>query len=102
MVNIHKAQQVAVYKKETVKKIVDLIKKYTIIGSVNMENLPAAQLQKMKAQLRDKVEMFMTKRRLMKLAIEKVKGEKAGIEKIEEHLKGMPALLFTNENPFAL
>jgi len=102
MSNVHKAAEVADAKKDVVKKVADLIKKYPIIGSINFEGLPAAQLQKMKGQLRGKVEMFMTKRRLMTLAIEQVKGEKKGIEKIEEHLKGMPALLFTNENPFSL
>jgi len=102
MADIKKASKVPEAKKSVVNKIADLIKKYPIIGALNMENLPAAQLQRMKANLRDKVEMLMTKRRLMKLAIDQVKGDKKGIEKIEEHLKGMPALLFTNENPFTL
>ena len=99
---VHKTTHIPKQKKETVKKIADLIKKYSIIGSINMENLPAAQLQKMTAQLRGKVEMIMTKSRLMKLAIEQAKADKKGVEAIEEYLKGMPALLFTNENPFAL
>jgi large subunit ribosomal protein L10 len=89
-------------KKETVKQIVDLISKYPIIGAVNMENLPAPQLQKMRGQLREKVTLLMTKRRLIKIAIEKSKEGKKGIEALEAHLKGMPALLFTNENPFKL
>jgi large subunit ribosomal protein L10 len=89
-------------KKKIVKQIVDLISKYPIIGAVNMENLPAPQLQKMRDQLRDKVTLLMTKRRLMKIAIEKSKETKKGIEDLEPHLKGMPALLFTNENPFKL
>jgi len=99
---VHKAKQVAAYKKENVKKVVDLLKKYPIIGSVNMENLPAAQLQRMKAQLRGKVELFMTKRRLIKIALENAKADVKGIEKLEEYLRGMPALLFTNDNPFTL
>ena len=93
---------VADYKKDIVKQCVKLLKEYPIIGAVNMENLPAAQLQKMRTQLRGRVHLFMTKRRLMKIAIENVKAEKKGIEKLEESLKGMPALLFTKDNPFAL
>jgi len=93
---------VADYKKKIVSDLVALLKKYPIVGAINMENLPAAQLQNMRGQLRDKVVMFMTKRRLMKLAIEQAKGEKKGLEKIEEHLGGMPALLLTDENPFTL
>src|SRR3989338_5173671 len=44
----------------------------------------------------------MTKRRLIKLALEHTKQDKPGIDKIEEKLKGMPALLFTKDNPFTL
>jgi large subunit ribosomal protein L10 len=93
---------IADYKKDAVKKIVQLIKKYPIIGSINMENLPASQLQNMRGQLRGKVDILMTKRRIIKFAIEAAKGEKKGLEKIEEYLVGMPALLFTEENPFSL
>jgi len=93
---------VAQYKKDIVAKLEKLMLDYPIIGAVNMESLPAPQLQKMREQLRGKVELFMTKRRLMKIAIEKVKDKKPGIEKLEEKLRGMPALIFTKDNPFAL
>lgn len=93
---------VAEYKKKTVENIVKLVKEYPIVGAVNMENLPAPQLQAMRAQLRGKVVLVMTKRRIMKIALEKVKNDKKGIEQLEEHLKGMPALIFTKESPFKL
>lgn len=96
-----KTSRAAPKKKKTVKEIVDKIKKYPIIGVVNMENLPTPQLQRMRAQLRDKVDLMMTKKRLIKKAIEQIKDKK-DIEKIKEYLKGMPALLFTEENPFSL
>jgi len=97
-----KKAHVAQYKKENVNVLVKLFKEYPIVGALNVESLPAPQFQKMRAQLRGKVHITMTKRRLMKLAIEKVKGEKKGIENIVPHLKGMPALLFTKENPFTI
>ena len=93
---------VAQYKKETVEQFVKLINAYPIVGVVNMENLPSPQLQKMRAQLRGKVELCMTKRRLFKLILEKVKPQKTGIEKLLPHMGGMPALLCTKENPFSL
>lgn len=93
---------VADYKKEIVGNLVNLITEYPIIAVVNMENLPAPQLQTMRAQLRGKFVMTMTKRRLMKLAIDATKQKKKGIENIEAHLGGMPALIFTKENPFKL
>lgn len=93
---------VAEYKKKVVKNIVDLSSQYPIVGVVNMENLPAPQLQKMRAKLRDKIKFAMTKKRLMKIALEQIKSSKKDIEKLEEHFIGMPALIFTKENPFRL
>ncbi len=89
-------------KKEVIKKLNKLIQDYPIIGCVNMENLPAPQLQNMRAQLRDKVVVFMTKKRLMKIAFESSKGDKKGIEELGKYFRGMPALLFTKDNPFTL
>lgn len=89
-------------KKDVVAQVTKLIQEYPIVAAVNMENLPAKQLQNMRSTLRGKVELLMTKKRLMKIALENTKQDKPGIEKIEEKLRGMPALLFTKENPFSL
>src|SRR3989344_191688 len=93
---------VAKYKKDTAEKIVELINSYPIIGAVNMENLPGQQLQTLRAKLRKDAVLLMTKRRIMKIAIEQAKSQKRGIEGLEQHLIGMPALLFTKESPFKL
>lgn len=75
------------------------IEKFNIIGLVDMENLPAPQLQKMKQNLRGKVEIRMTKKNLIKYAL---MNSKRDLSKIIEQIRGMPALLLTNENPFKL
>ncbi|MBN2051914.1 50S ribosomal protein L10 [Candidatus Woesearchaeota archaeon] len=87
-------------KVKLVHDLAGLMDKYSIIGVVNMENLPAKQLRNMRAQLRGKVVLTMSKKRLIKLAVEK--SSKQNINELEKHVKGMPALLFTNDNPFAL
>ncbi len=89
-------------KKKVVSGLVELFKKYPNVAAINMENLPASQLQSLRALLRDKGVLTMTKRRLMKIAIEKVKDQRPGIEQMIPQLKGMPALMFTKENPFGL
>jgi len=94
--------QVAEYKKKIVNDIIKATKDYSIIGLVNMEGLPAPQLQTMKKELRGKINLFMTKKRLIKIALEKIKNEKKGVEELEKYFEGMPALLFTNESPFKL
>lgn len=89
-------------RKSLVEEYVALLKEYPIVGTVNMEGLPAPQLQVMREKLRETVVLKVGKGRLLKIAIEQVKAEKPGIEKLEEHMKGMPALMFTKGNPFSV
>lgn len=93
---------VAEYKKKIVNDIVKLTRDYPIMGIVNMEDLPAPQLQAMRSELRGKIDLFMTKKRLMKIALDKIKNEKKDVELLAENFEGMPALIFTKENPFKL
>ena len=88
-------------KKETVDEFAELIDKYPVIGVVNMVNLPTKTVQDMRAKLRDNNNILkMTKKRLLKLAFAKAK--KPNIPNLENHFKGLPALIFTKDNPFTL
>ena len=89
-------------KEGTVQEFVSLMEEYPIVGVVNMNNLPTKQLQNMRAQLRSTVVLRMTKRRLLKKAIDQVKAKKPGIEQLVPYMEGMPAMIFTKDNPFAL
>lgn len=89
-------------KEGVINELVQLMNEYPIIGTVNMENMPTPQLQNMRATLRKDVIIKMTKKRIIKLALKKAKKDKKGIEDLEIYLKGMPALLFTKNNPFTL
>ena len=89
-------------KKKLVQDMTKLMKQYSIVAMVNMEDMPAPQLQSMRSELRGKINLFMTKKRLMRIALEKMKDEKKGIDELEKHFEGMPALIFTNESPFKL
>ncbi len=97
----HKAKA-PVSKKKEVDEFATLLTSYPIVGIINAESLPSKQLQSLRGKLRESVLIKMTKRRLLKLAIEKVKDKKPGIEKLMEHAGGMPILLFTKENPFKI
>ncbi len=87
-------------KKAVVKKIVTLGKQYPIIGLLNMENLPAGSLLQMKKQLRGKVELVMTRKTLIQHGLKELKLQNG--EQLLGKITGMPALMFTKENPFAL
>jgi len=94
--------KVAPWKRKKVEELVKLMEEYPIVGVVSMANLPAPPLQKMRARLRETLILTMTKKRLMVLAIEKAKEKKKGIEALKNKLTGMPALIFTRENPFKI
>ncbi len=88
-------------KKTLVRKLIEKIKNNPIVGILNLENLPAQQLQNMRAMLRSKdVEISMARKRLLRLAIKE--SGKENIEQLSEKIKGMPALLFSKDNPFTL
>lgn len=89
-------------KQEKIAKVKDLCEKYPLVGVVNLSNLPMAQLQRMRKKLGSKVTIYLTKKRLIKIALEELKGDKVGIDQLEDKLRGIPALLFTTENPFKL
>jgi large subunit ribosomal protein L10 len=89
-------------KKKIVEELANLMIEYPIIGIVDMENMPTPQLQNMREQLRETVVLRMTKKRLIRLALKKAESKKKGIAVLDEKMKGMPALLFTKENPFKL
>ncbi|MBI4016442.1 MAG: 50S ribosomal protein L10 [Candidatus Aenigmarchaeota archaeon] len=79
-----------------------LTQQYPVVGVVNMEGMPTPQLQRMRAQLRDKLELFMTRKSLLLRAIENAKKKNPKFTDLAATLKGIPALLFTKENPFSI
>jgi large subunit ribosomal protein L10 len=86
---------------QLVKDLINDIKKYSVIGIVNLQNLPAQQLQVMRATLGKKgVKICMARKKLLHMSL-----EESGVENVTdliEKLKGMPAILFCDENPYAL
>lgn len=88
-------------KKKEVERLVKLLKEAKNIGIVDLTSLPSAQFQKLKSKLKDKLAITVSKKSLIKIALERLKAEKKGIEKLEESLENcMPALLMTEQDAF--
>lgn len=88
-------------KKIQVQQLVKDIQSYPIVGLVNMQNLPGQQLQRMRSMLRSKnVKISMARKKLIQLALQESKRE--NIAPLIEKVKGMPALIFSKDNPFTL
>ncbi|MEW5896309.1 MAG: 50S ribosomal protein L10 [Nanoarchaeota archaeon] len=88
-------------KQQLVKKLTEEVQSYPIVGLVNLENLPAQQMQKMCRMLREKgIKISVARKRLLKRAL--LESKKKDIESLAERLKGMPALILSKDNPFIL
>ncbi|MBI4439054.1 50S ribosomal protein L10 [Candidatus Woesearchaeota archaeon] len=94
--------KVAKKKLATVQQILTLAKTHPIVGIINVQNIPAPQLQRMRLQLRDNVTILMAKKSLTYLALDSLEHEKKGVSGLKAKLSGMPALVFTAQNPFRL
>lgn len=88
-------------KKKLVQELTNDLDQYPIVGVVNLQHLPAQQLQVMRSMLKAKgVKLSMTRKKLLYLALSQSK--KKNLDQLSAKIKGMPALLFTKDNPFAL
>jgi len=87
-------------KKEGVKELEAEMKKYPVIGLLDMFKLPSRQLQEMRDKLKGKAKIKMVRKSMMKRAMENV--EKKGVKELEMKIQNQPALLFSNADPFEL
>ncbi len=76
------------------------IKKAKVIGLVRMDKIGAKTTQEIRRQLRGKVDMRVSKRRVQILAL-KQSGKK-GLEELANKIDGSSALLFTDMDPIDL
>ncbi|VVB74356.1 50S ribosomal protein L10 [Candidatus Tiddalikarchaeum anstoanum] len=82
-------------KKAKVKELVELIKKYGVIGLLNLEKMPSSQLQSIRSSIRKDIRILSVKKSLLTRAFEAL-----GYKDLDEKVSGSPALLLTNLNPF--
>ena len=84
-----------------VENLVKWIKEYSIVGIVNMRDLPAQQLQNMRAMLgKEGVKIVMARKKLLQLALDN--SGLPDIKALKDKIKGMPALILSKDNPFTL
>nr|MBA4405466.1 50S ribosomal protein L10 [Nanoarchaeum sp.] len=98
-----KATHISQKKKKEVEVLKKLLQSDENVGIIDLTNLPSAQFQRIKHKLRKDMQVRVTKKSLLKLAIEQVKEKRKGIENLEKYLvSSMPALMLTKEEPFKI
>ena len=93
-------EHVSEAKQKAVQDLKKLIEQYPVIAIINLENLPAKQMQKMKTKLRKDLEIIVAKKSTIEYALKL--STKKDIIKLADHLVGSPALLLSKENPFKI
>jgi len=85
---------------EEVEKLVELIEEYPVVGILDLTKIPSKPLQLMRKILRGKAMIKVSKKSLIKLAIQKSK--KKNLTKLIDYLQGQPALILSLIDPFKL
>jgi large subunit ribosomal protein L10 len=94
---------VAQWKKQYVDELVTSIMEKPVIGLVNIHGIPAKQMQSMRANIRENMNLRGSKNTLIKLALERAAAEgKTNVESLIPFIDGQCALVSTDLNPFKL
>lgn len=87
-------------KKKELKEIIEKIKNHKTIMVVSVKGLPSRQFQDIKKKIRKKGTITISKKSLIRRAIEESKVE--GIKPLENYVNECCALLYTNDDAFEI
>ncbi len=88
------------WKKKEVKEVKNLLENNPVIGITNMHSIPGPQLQDIRKELHGKAKIRMSRKTLIKRAMDDVKEK--DVEELKDYLIGETAFIFTDMNPFRL
>ncbi len=90
------------WKVDMVDELSNTIASANVVGIVDIYGIPAKQFSKMRARLRGKVGLHVTKVTLIHKAIDRAAEERPGLEGLKEAAFGQVGVVTTDENPFKL
>ena len=93
---------VALWKKEEVEHLVELLESNPVVAVANVQGIPAAQMAKMRKTLREDATIKVSKNTLLTLALKEAGKRHAGLEKLADKIDGQTAVIVTRMNPFRL
>jgi large subunit ribosomal protein L10 len=93
---------VAKWKEQEVADLVKLIKESPVVALAQVDGIPSAQMQKMRAQLRGDANLKVSKNTLLNLALKEVAKEQSGAEELITKIEGSTAVITTEMSPFRL
>lgn len=76
--------------------------KYSIIGILDVEGLPAPQFQRIRASIKKDAEVLIVKKNLISIVCKELEEKFPTISELDNYSNGVVGLIFTNANPFTL
>jgi len=89
-------------KKQLLKELVELMKKYNTIMVISIGNIPSIQFQRTKKDLKADTVFKVVKKNMAKRALEAISKEKEKITQLEDKLEKNFVLLFTNKDAYEI
>ena len=83
-------------------RIRNFAQKYSIVGILDVEGLPAPQFQRIRASLKKDAEVLIVKKNLISLVCTELESKFNGISELYSKAQGVVGLIFTNSNPFTI
>jgi len=96
------SEDVPSWKKEEVDELTKMLESSPVIGVVNIEGIPARQMQQMRAKLREVARIRSSKNTFIEKAINRAKENRENLEDLQDFVQGQIALVMTDLNPFKL
>ncbi len=99
MLDIKRERRIPEWKRRVVEELVELFKKYPVVGIADLTGMPTKQLQLIRKKFRRQIVFKVAKKNLILRAV-----EEAGLDKhlFEKYITGSTMLLFTDMNPFKM
>jgi Ribosomal protein L10 len=98
-VDVRHTEHVPEWKIRDVEELVRRINESSVVGLVGLSEIPAKQLQQIRAELRGLVELKMVRNNTAHRAIEKCSDD---VKPLADHIEGQTAFVFTEINSFKL
>jgi large subunit ribosomal protein L10 len=93
---------VANWKKNRVEDLTQMLLETPVIGVIDIEGIPASQLQQIRRSLPSNSEFVVAKNTLIRLALKKASKKKKNIQELANSLDGQRGLITAEINPFRL
>ncbi len=96
------SEDVPEWKKREIEELTEFLETTPVIGVVNIEGIPARQMQQMRAKLRDVATIRASKNTFIKKALGRIDDNKENLDELKDYIEGQVALVSTDLNPFKL